>query len=350
MDTNIDRVIHNFLQLKTQGAYSLEAFQAFKDFVLYFAKADQTLSLERIVLNFFNEKQWTTHAISDVNVFYDFALYIKDQKELPKYKVALLFICINQPYWEFAKNVIEDAKKFFLPGHDVDMFLWSDMKENPGVKQVFEADPIEWPGPTLYRYNLMLQQEELLKKYDYVMYCDIDMRIVNYVGDEILGDGLTAAQHPMYAFKQALWIPYEPNEKSAAYIPRPGKIIFDSQTGQNKFMPLFYAGGFQGGKTEPFIKAMKRMIETIDQDMAMGYTALWNEQAHWNKYLFENPPSVILTPSYIYPDSLIKEYYEPIWGTNYPPKIITLTKKFSVQRLDAKAVADIQSMSQLKGV
>lgn len=274
--------------------------------------------------------------------------FAETQKNLKEYKVALLFICLNPPYWTYLKDVMEGARTFFLPGHQVDMFLWSDLPLYPegqgvthGAKEVFPTESIEWPMPTLLRYHLFLQQEEKLKDYDYIFYCDADMKFVNVVGDEILGPDLTAAQHPGYALSQKFWIPYEPNPESQAYIPRPGMTIFDQHTQQNKFMPLFYAGGFQGGKAEHFIKSWKVISERIDKDLDKNYMALWNEQAHWNKYLFDNPPSTVLTPSYIYPDSLINEYYIPIWGTNYPPKIITITKPFTLKNLSEKEMAEL---------
>lgn len=298
----------------------------------------------QVVHNYLRSVTGGNYAFSDAEKLAAFYEFSEKNKEFKKFKVALLFVCINQPYWQYAKDVIEGAKKFFLPGHEVEYFLWTDMtpgiRENLGVN-VFEVGSIEWPFPTLYRYHLFLQQEELLKKFDYVFYCDIDMRFVNIVGDEIFGAGLTAAQHPGYALKQAFWIPYEPNPKSTAYIPRPGVTIFDQETKQNKMMPLFFAGGFQGGTSEKFIEAMKVMRKNIDKDLTIQYFPLWNEQAHWNRYLFDNPPSVVLSPSYIFPDSLIKEYYEPIWGCIYPPKIVTLTKKFSVKPLSEKEVKDL---------
>ncbi|HVX00468.1 MAG TPA: hypothetical protein VHA52_08555, partial [Candidatus Babeliaceae bacterium] len=65
-----------------------------------------------------------------------------------------------------------------------------------------------------------------------------------------------------------------------------------------------------------------------------NYTAIWNDESHWNKYLWEYQKGggdiTFLDPSYVYPDSLIKEYYVPLWGREYQPKIITLTKPFSV--------------------
>jgi len=162
------------------------------------------------------------------------------------------------------------------------------------------------------------------------------------VGDEILGQGLTAAQHPMYALRKEWWPPYEPNQNSEAFIPRPGKVIADAQ-GKPRFMPLYYAGGFQGGKTEEWLTAMKEMRTMTDKDLNKNYIPIWNDESIWNKYLFKHEPAVVLTPSYIYPDSLIKEYYEPLWGCAYPPKLMTLTKWFSVSKEGGAHVAQMMN-------
>lgn len=271
--------------------------------------------------------------------------HIKDLQK--SYKIALCFICLNEPYWQYAKEVMVGARQFFLPGHKTDFFFWSDMPENSvDGAVVIPTEPVEWPLPTLFRYSLMLQEEERLKEYDYVFYCDIDMKFVGIVGDEILGPDLTAAQHPMYAIRKEYWPPYEPNPKSTAYIPRPGQVI--DENGKPRFMPLYFAGGLQGGKTEAWLKAMKEMKKNIDKDFASNYIAIWNDETHWNRYLFDNPPSVVLTPSYIYPDSLIKEYYEPLWGCSYPPKLITLTKPFTINAEGGEFVAKM--IEETKGL
>lgn len=273
----------------------------------------------------------------------DLSNYIVSQK-LKKYKVAFLWICLNERYWEFAKTMVEGARQYFLPGHETDFFLWSDMPEeiNYGAT-VFPTEPIEWPMPTLMRYHLFLQQEELLEKYDYIFYSDVDMKFVGIVGDEILGEGLTVAPHPGYYVRKQLYPPFEPNPESSAYIDRPGFLANDG--GQPRFMPFYAAGGFQGGTAKAFIKAMKEMRRLIDKDFGKNYIPIWNDESIFNKYLFSALPkaeltkTVFLTPSYIYPDSLIKEFYEPIvWGQSFSPKIITLTKKFSVSKEGADAI------------
>ena len=318
-------------------------------------------------------------------------------KPLTQYKVALCFICINPPYWEFIVKAIDGAKKFFLPGHKVDYFVWSDLPNNPEVikqkiaegylktgeakasvinsssaailmddnklkqlekligdlvkvkKEVnfFEIESVEWPLPTLFRYHTFLQQEEKLREYDYIFYCDIDMLFVNYVGDEILGENsLTLALHPMYALRESLWSPYESNPKSEAYIKLPGSYIDDGKGGV-KFRPEYYAGGFQGGSTNLFINAMKEMRKMIDLDFEKNnYIPRWNDESILQSYLFkyiqDHPEikKVVLSPAYIYPDSLIQEYYIKVWGRNYLPKIITLTKKFSVNAEGASAIRE----------
>lgn len=300
-----------------------------------------------------------------------------------KHKVALTFICINPLYWQYIKDAVEGARKYFLPGHEVDIFLWSDIPvdgdvdmlevinnyptqvelinlqlagqpvnhlvskesllqtiedvKNLGIK-IIPTGSIEWPHPTLRRYHLYLQQEEVLKTYDYQFHCDIDMRFVAFVGDEILGDGITAVQMPMYAVDRKFTPPYEPNPNSTAYIPRPGRIVNDN--GQMRFEPLYFAGGFQGGKTKYWIEAMKAMKSMIDTDGRNGYIAIWNDESYFNKYLFGNPPAVVLDPGYTYPDSLIEEYFKPIWGRDYVPKLVTLTKKFTTSLEGGKAVQD----------
>jgi hypothetical protein len=350
----------------------------------------------RIANNFYNSKGLDSD-ISRIALDSELANFVSQSTSLPKSKVAFVFICLNPLYWEFTSKMVEGAKKFFLPGHQTDFFFWTDIPESEEeirTKMTLEfqktlgLDPkdhnliynditigqnyqtnlnkkildvinlrktanvtivptesVPWPMPTLMRYHLFLQQEQKLKEYDYIFYCDVDMEFVGVVGDEVLGSDLTAAPHPGYYIRKELYPPYEPNELSASYIPRPGKVEIEPNsisTTKKRFVPHYYAGGFQGGKAKDFIKAMKACKKLIDADTRVGYIPIWNDETAWNKYLFKNPPSVMLTPSYIYPDSLIKEYYEPIvWGRSFQPKLVTITKWFS---LSAQGGEHIQSM------
>lgn len=264
-------------------------------------------------------------------------------------KVALLFVCVNPPYWPFLGDVMRDARDRFLPGHQVDIFAWTDAPLEEGEHEfIIQTEPVSWPYPTLMRYHLFLQEEERLKDYDYIFYLDADMRIVDVVGDEILGEGLTLAEHPMYSVSKKFIPPYEPNPNSSAYIKRFGVII--NENGRPWFKPIYAAGGFQGGTATEFLKAMRTMRDNIDKDFNNNYIAIWNDESHWNKYVSDyKGHMVVLSPSYIYPDSLIENYYVPIWGKNYPPKIVTLTKKFSTTKEGGAAVnLSTNELSKLK--
>src|SRR5690348_10912588 len=63
----------------------------------------------------------------DANLINYFLSHTEDVKK--KYKVAFLWICLNPAYWQFARPMIDGARGLFLPGHNVDYFLWSDMPE-----------------------------------------------------------------------------------------------------------------------------------------------------------------------------------------------------------------------------
>lgn len=330
----------------------------------------------------------------------DLINYISGHQEdlKKKQKVALVFICLNPLYWQFASDMVQGARQFFLPGHDTEFFFWTDIPETRqeivdgykrGLKEmgldvgehditagsigiqnknmvidtpsiinsvvglreqkdihIIPTEAVPFPYPTLLRYNLFLAEEEKLKEFDYIFYTDVDMKFVGVVGDEILGKGLTAAVHPGYHIRNQLHPPLEANPKSASYVHRAGKTIADplarTATGEkvgNRFIPLYYAGGFQGGPASVYIQAMKETKKIIETDLNMSYIPRWNDESAWNRYLFDHEPEIVLSPSYIYPDSLIKEYYEPIvWGCSYPPKLMTITKWFSLSSEGGEAV------------
>lgn len=307
------------------------------------------LNWARSAHNYLMRTKGGDYTLDELNRTIGFVTELLNSQDQKKYKIGVMLVCINQPYWQYGIPVIDGIKKLFLPGHETEVMLWADFTQWPegkditwGADKIFDTQSIEWPYPTLMRYHLFLKQEEYLKQFDYLFYIDLDMRIVNVVGDEILGEGLTAAPHPGYYVRKEIIPPYEPNPASTAYIPRPGGVSLAE--GKPRFIPHYYAGGMQGGKADVFIQTMKTMQKNIDTDMANGYIAIWNDESHWNKCVFEYTQAgghlVMLDPSYVYPDSLVQEYYTPkVWGRNFTPRIITLTKPFSISKEGGEAAA-----------
>lgn len=205
--------------------------------------------------------------------------------------------------------------------------------------EVIETDYIDWPAPTLMRYHLFLQQAEKLKEYDYIFYLDADSRVLQPITEEVMGEGLTCAPHPGYVVSPKFIPPYEPNSQSTAYIHRLHHFV--EENGKQRLIPFYAAGGFQGGTASEFLKAMEVMKANIDTDFNINYTAIWNDESHFNKYLWEfqreGGAIKFLDVSYVMPDSLIKDYYEQLWGRSYEAKIVSLTKPFTLQLLNPGA-------------
>lgn len=348
-----------------------------------------SLNLARLGHNFLmgaNNGDYSVEELNKINQYLQF-IFTPQNRDLKSYKVGVMLVCINPVYWPYMAPVINDLKTFFLPGHEVELMVWTDVPEkqdltaflanyptNAQIEELkkknipigngvvtqeqiyamtneirslqgvtlFPVDTVGWPYPTLMRYNIFLNDKEYLQKFDYLFYIDLDMRVVNVVGDEILGTGLTAAQHPMYALSKNLWYPFEPDPDSTAFVKQAGRYLIKPD-GSPMFEPLYAAGGFQGGPKDLFIKAMETMRDNINKDFTKNYIARWNDESHWNRYLYDNPPSIVLPPSYVYPDSMIEVYYEKIWGRNYKPKIITLTKPFTVTKEGGDAAKDMVS-------
>jgi histo-blood group ABO system transferase len=205
-------------------------------------------------------------------------------------KIGLLTIATGK-YIQFVNPLWESVKKHFMKNHEVTMFVFTDSKDfipEPGQIKIAQQH-IPWPGPTLYRYNIFKNSENLIKEMDYLYYSDADMLFVNDVGDEILGD-LVATQHPGFYNKPRELFTYETNPESKAFIPK------DKGT-------KYFAGGFNGGKTLEYLKLITESAENIAHDARRGIIAVWHDESHMNRYFSVNEPTLILNPSYCYPES-----------------------------------------------
>lgn len=205
-------------------------------------------------------------------------------------KIGLLTIATNK-YIRFVDPLWESAKKHFLTNHDVTMFLFTDSVDyKPDSKQVIiPQQHLVWPGPTLFRYNVFDLNKDKLKEMDYLFYCDADMLFVNTVGDEVLGERV-ATNHPGFFQSARQTFTYETNPRSLAFVP------------QNKGT-YYFAGGFNGGTSKEYLKMAEKLSENISEDYSKGIVAVWHDESHMNKYFIDNPPTVILSPSYCYPES-----------------------------------------------
>src|SRR3990167_5187955 len=93
----------------------------------------------RLATNFYNSIGLTVD-YNRIGMDSQLCNYIATRREdvEKKFKVALCCVCLNPEYWQYAKQMMDGVKQFFLPGHQVDVFFWSDMPK-PDSVEAFEV-------------------------------------------------------------------------------------------------------------------------------------------------------------------------------------------------------------------
>ncbi len=204
-------------------------------------------------------------------------------------------------YVHFVPPLIQSAREHFCKEHQITYFVFTDGILEPAsdVVQLYQTK-VPWPYATMMRYHAYASYRDVFSQQDYLFACDADMLFVDTVGSEILGDRV-ATLHPGFIGKRGS---YETNPISTAYI--------SDQEGE-----FYFAGGFYGGTVKEFLHIIDTNIHNIEIDLSRQYIAVWHDESHWNRYCIDCPPTLILYPAYLYPES---------WVLPYPRKLLALDK------------------------
>lgn len=204
-------------------------------------------------------------------------------------KIGLLIIATNK-YIDFLQPLITSADKFFLISEEVEYFVFTNMdisiSSNRKINYI-KIDHRPWPWMTLGRYEIFNSHNDRLKEMGYLYYTDVDMLFVDNVGTEILGERV-ATQHPGYYNSRG----------TPEYRPESLAYVFPFESMQ------YFAGGFNGGSSQEYLKMAQLLTNNILEDINNGIIAIWHDESHMNRYFIDNPPTVILSPSYCYGESM----------------------------------------------
>lgn len=222
--------------------------------------------------------------------------------------LGFLVVATNK-YIDFVSPLVESMYEHLDAGFQLRVFVFTDSKTVPDGTIRVEQEHRPWPLPTLLRYRMFSQHERLFSACDYLFYCDADMRFVGSVDDIILGERV-AVLHPGYYNKPRTAFTYEKRPQSRAYV-RPDE-------GEH-----YYCGGFQGGTTEEYLKMAATISQWVDEDFENNLIAVWHDESHYNRYLIDNQPTHILSPSYCYPES---------WNLPFEKKLLALDKNHKEMR------------------
>lgn len=243
-------------------------------------------------------------------------------------KSVTLLVVATGKYTVFLPKLFKSISDHFLPKCAVQVVVFTDKVYDDGdasFDSLFDAsynfnwDSVliehkPWPYATLHRFHFFKEHYQSLGNTDYYFYIDADTLITDTITDEILGERVTV-QHCGFMQKRGT---YETNPASSSYVyPQEGTHYF--------------GGGFFGFSFVEFWAMVKMCVDMIDMDTRNGIIPIHNDESVLNRYLIDNPPTKILSPSYHYPQSHI-EKYKAQWPENYPCKILLLDKNHEEMR------------------
>jgi glycosyltransferase involved in cell wall biosynthesis/SAM-dependent methyltransferase len=233
-----------------------------------------------------------------------------------KLRVGLILIATAK-YNKFVQDIIASADKNFLTNQIVRYYLLTDApdQEIASSRQIIRI-PIEhkpFPFASMDRFSHFIHNFDQLSNEEFLYYVDVDCKFVDTVSTEIIGD-LVGVEHCGY-YKHPETGTYETNPKSVFYV----------ENASQKYKHYF-GGGFSGGRSGEYLDLSRWCMDMINQDVANGIMPLWNDETALNRYFLDHEPSVILSPSYHYPESNL-EHYKAKWGyENIHPRILLLDK------------------------
>lgn len=197
-------------------------------------------------------------------------------------RVAILYICTGL-YSQFFKDFYESSEKYLLQGSEKHYFVWTDdghLADGRSNVTLYHKECAGFPADSLFRFEMFLQAEEELKKYDYIYFFNANAMFVHPVGEEILPDetGLSMSVWPQQRRRHHMFYPYERNKKSTAYVAPYGHYYY------------YYAGGFlNGGSRDAYLQMIRTLSANIRDDYHRGIVARVHDESHINAYLRTHP-------------------------------------------------------------
>ncbi|KAG9470631.1 hypothetical protein GDO78_017164, partial [Eleutherodactylus coqui] len=209
-------------------------------------------------------------------------------------RIGLTVFAIKK-YTVFMKTFIETAEKFFMAGHKVNYYVFTDrVKEMPNITLADGRQLVVLEVPSYKRWqDVSMRRMEMIRDHslkrfinevDYLVCVDVDMRFTDEVGVEILSD-VFGTLHPGYFRAPRERFTYERRKASAAYIP-PDEGDF------------YYAGGYFGGTVEEVYILTSFCHSEMMTDKGNNIEAIWHDESYLNKYFLYHKPTKVLSPEY----------------------------------------------------
>ena len=191
--------------------------------------------------------------------------------------VALITFATGR-YAVFWEGFLSGARRMLAFRHD--LYCFTD-QELPGEAEFIPCRHLGWPGATLRRPAFILEHAGAFEPYGMAFLLDVDFQFIRPIHLEDIAGRRVAVRH--YAFEGRRGT-FEERPESAACVPP------DAET-------PYYMGGFWGGME--FMALAARIAAGIASDARRGITAVWHDESHLNRALWEEPPDKELPAGWI---------------------------------------------------
>uniref|UniRef100_G3T5B7 ABO, alpha 1-3-N-acetylgalactosaminyltransferase and alpha 1-3-galactosyltransferase n=1 Tax=Loxodonta africana TaxID=9785 RepID=G3T5B7_LOXAF len=224
------------------------------------------------------------------------------QFQLQNATIGLTVFAIKK-YVVFLKLFLETAEKYFMVGHKVNYYVFTDrpadvppvpLQEGRQVVVLQVRNYTRWQDVSMHRMEMIssFSRQRFLREVDYLVCADVDMKFSDHVGVEILSS-LFGTLHPGFYAADRQAFTYERRPLSQAYIPRD----------EGDF---YYAGGFFGGSVLEVHRLTKACHQAMMVDQANHIEAVWHDESHLNKYLLYHKPTKVLSPEYVWDERMLR--------------------------------------------
>ncbi|NWW35527.1 BGAT transferase, partial [Panurus biarmicus] len=206
-----------------------------------------------------------------------------------------------EKYWFFIEVFMRSANKYFLAGHPVNFYLFTDNPEKiPHLQMAPENHlfviPVQrgprWQDISASRMAIISSyiHSQFQYEVDYLYSMDIDLQLLAHVGVEII-DALVATISSWQVTPEPEHRAYETRPEARAAIPE----------GQGDF---HYTASFYGGSVSQVYKLTRACSEGLMEDRENGIEARGHDESHLNKYLLQHKPTRLLSPEYYWDTEL----------------------------------------------
>uniref|UniRef100_A0A8C3MAG2 Uncharacterized protein n=1 Tax=Geospiza parvula TaxID=87175 RepID=A0A8C3MAG2_GEOPR len=204
-------------------------------------------------------------------------------------------------YVQFIEGFMSSANKYFLAGHPVNFYLFTDCPEKISHLQMapenhlfvipVQDDP-RWQDISRSRMDILSSyiQSQFQHEVDYLYSVDINVQLLAHIGVEII-DALVATISSWQVIPQQEDKASETHPESQSAIPE----------GQGDF---HYTASFYGGSVAEVYKLTRACSAGLVQDRENGIEGPWHHERHLNRYLLQHKPTRLLSPEYYWDTEL----------------------------------------------